>query len=156
MGEVTVRPLEQSDRVKMWQFTTVCGERTQQLFLPVPWFYGLEGVDWFMGSFDLHESRRFVAENEIQEIVGIAYYLPDGEKASFGICVCDRWQRRGVGTCLMETLERDAKSRGFKTLVTSGGTHKQGMLRPLLRRRGYVNIGFCVDSSTQILKEKRL
>lgn len=152
MEDVKVRPLESADRVKLWQFVDCCGERTRELFLPVTWFYTREGVDWFM---DLPYPR-FVAENGSSEIVGLAYYVSKGEVASLGICVCDQWQRRGIGNIFLARLEEDAEARGFKSIVTDGGTHREGMLRGLLEKRGYVEVGMSPPNNSQVMYEKTL
>ncbi|MEM8884511.1 MAG: bifunctional acetate--CoA ligase family protein/GNAT family N-acetyltransferase, partial [Planctomycetota bacterium] len=50
--------------------------------------------------------------------IGVARYvvLPDGETCEFALVVADEWQRRGVGSRLMERLLRIARDRGLATM----------------------------------------
>jgi GNAT superfamily N-acetyltransferase len=48
--------------------------------------------------------------------VGIARLVRDGSAADVAVAVADEWQRRGVGTVLMERLAADARAAGIEEL----------------------------------------
>ncbi len=48
--------------------------------------------------------------------VGIARLVRDGSIADVAVAVADEWQRRGVGTVLMERLAADARAAGIEEL----------------------------------------
>jgi GNAT superfamily N-acetyltransferase len=48
--------------------------------------------------------------------VGIARLVREGTAADVAVAVADEWQRRGVGTVLMERLAADARAAGIEEL----------------------------------------
>jgi acetyltransferase len=60
-----------------------------------------------------------VTEEDAKETeIGVARYVtnPDGETCEFALVVADAWQRKGIGSGLMEQLMEVARSRGLKTI----------------------------------------
>ncbi len=66
-----------------------------------------------------------------EAIVGIARYVAnvDEESAEFAIVVADAWQKRGVGTGLMQALIDNARRRGLARLTGTVLRVNQRMLR---------------------------
>lgn len=59
-------------------------------------------------------------EDPKETIIGVARYItnPDKEKtAEFALVVADAWHKKGIGTALMKTLGRIAKSKNLKSLI---------------------------------------
>jgi len=56
-----------------------------------------------------------------EEEIGVARYAidPDGVSGEFAIVVADAWQKRGIGTRLMNTLIRHLKASGVKRISGS-------------------------------------
>jgi len=71
-------------------------------------------------------------------IVGIARYIanPDHASAEFAVVVADAWQRRGVGTMLLERLVAAAKRHGFKRLQGTVLRANEAMLT-FAQRQGF-------------------
>lgn len=85
-----------------------------------------------------------VAERERDgavEVVGLANFgAIDDETAEFGIVVQDDWQRRGLGTALLDWLLRAAADRGFERFVAHVLT-ENWVIRKLLKRFGRITHG---------------
>jgi acetyltransferase len=90
---------------------------------------------------DYDREMAFVAvdrRSEPEEVRAIGRYtrLPDGEHAEFGVTVEDSWQGRGLGSIMMEALERCARARGLGRIV--GYVLKENEpMRRLMLARGY-------------------
>jgi acetyltransferase len=56
-----------------------------------------------------------------EEEIGVARYSidPDGASGEFAIVVADAWQKRGIGTRLMNALIRHLKASGVKRISGS-------------------------------------
>ncbi|UCE90263.1 MAG: bifunctional acetate--CoA ligase family protein/GNAT family N-acetyltransferase [Pseudomonadota bacterium] len=63
--------------------------------------------------------------------VGVARYgmNPDRESCEFALVVADAWQRRGIGTQLMNCLIDAARDKGFKTMTGEILTENTPMLK---------------------------
>jgi len=70
--------------------------------------------------------------------IGVARYVvnPDNASCEFAIVVADAWQRRGVGTILMDALMDAARGRGLKRMYGEVLAGNHGMLG-LMRRLGF-------------------
>jgi GNAT superfamily N-acetyltransferase len=60
--------------------------------------------------------------------VGIARLVRDGSAADVAVAVADEWQRRGVGTVLMERLAADARAAGIEELRATMHAHNTASL----------------------------
>ena len=75
-------------------------------------------------------------EPGLEKQVAVARYTanPDRRSCEFAIVVADEWQGRGIGTHLMHSLMRVAKSRGIALMegeIIAGNTHMLGLMRRL-------------------------
>lgn len=60
-----------------------------------------------------------IEDDEGQEIqIGVSRYVtaPDGENCDFAVVISDEWKGFGIGTILMESLMKAARSRGLKRI----------------------------------------
>ena len=59
-----------------------------------------------------------ICENGHETEIGVARYSinPDGRSGEFAIAVADAWQRKGVGSKLMQTLMDAARARGLEIM----------------------------------------
>ncbi len=80
--------------------------------------------------------------------IGVSRYViqPDGKSAEFALVVADEWQRRGVGTRLMQALFDAARARGLTTLEGEILRVNHGMLR-LVANLGFRSRGVEGDDS---------
>ena len=51
--------------------------------------------------------------------IGYGHLDPDGVKVWLGICISDKWQRRGIGTQMMNHLIREAKAHRLAEIYLS-------------------------------------
>ncbi len=75
-------------------------------------------------------------EPGVEKQVAVARYTanPDRRSCEFAVVVADEWQGRGIGTHLMHSLMRVAKSRGITLMegeIIAGNTHMLGLMRRL-------------------------
>jgi len=75
-------------------------------------------------------------EPGVETQVAVARYTanPDRRSCEFAVVVADEWQGRGIGTHLMHSLMRVAKSRGITLMegeIIAGNTHMLGLMRRL-------------------------
>jgi acetyltransferase len=92
-----------------------------------------------------------VQESDGREIeLGVARYVvdPDGETCEFAIVVADRWQRRGLGGHMLETLIEIARSRGLRWMIGNVLATNEPMLR-LARKLGFAITGNPDDATTK-------
>jgi acetyltransferase len=71
-----------------------------------------------------------------QQIIGVARYARDDDGAAheFAVAVADQWQRRGVGSRLLEELFEYARTRGLRRLygrVLNDNAHMLSLARTL-------------------------
>jgi GNAT superfamily N-acetyltransferase len=72
--------------------------------------------------------------------VGISRLVRDGAVADLAVAVVDEWQKRGVGTALVERLAGDARAAGIQELRAT--MHAENSASLALMRR--VTEGLCV------------
>ena len=78
-----------------------------------------------------------IAHDGDEEQIGVARYVKTGEtSAEFAIVVADCWQRRAVGTRLLEALVEQASDAGLRTLEGLTLSTNLGMLR-LAKKLGF-------------------
>ncbi len=77
-------------------------------------------------------------EPGVEQQVAVARYTanPDQRSCEFAIVVADDWQGRGIGTHLMQSLMRVAKSRGI-TLMEGEIMARNAHMRRLMQRLGF-------------------
>lgn len=91
------------------------------------------GVDY-----DRHMALVAVALNSGETEVAVARYIvaPDDRSCEFAIVVADAWQRRGVGTLLMNALMDAARGRGLTIMFGEVLASNHKML-DFMRRLGF-------------------
>jgi GNAT superfamily N-acetyltransferase len=75
-----------------------------------------------------------VARTSDGQVVGLASVGTGGGLPELGVLVEDAWQRRGLGTALVDALLRRARERGVVRLVASVLPGREGVLTGLDRR----------------------
>ena len=85
------------------------------------------------------------ADTPAQRLVGVARYmlLPDGQSCEYALAVADDYQRRGLGSALMNRLADIAREQGLKTMVGMVLNHNNGMLRLM------ASLGFIIQSDEE-------
>lgn len=85
-----------------------------------------------------------------EQIIGFAHYLrhPDGRGAEYALVVSDDWQRRRLGTVLMQGLIEAAQFQGFSYIDGYVLTTNRAMLR-LMERLGFRNDSVPDDPTTR-------
>jgi acetyltransferase len=92
------------------------------------------------------------SEETGQEEIGEARYVIDSEQSNceFAIVVADRWQRRGIGTRLMNALIRYLQACGVKQLY--GSVLKSNLaMRKFSKHLGFSETNTPDDSSTLLV-----
>jgi acetyltransferase len=84
-----------------------------------------------------------ICENGRETEIGVARYVvnPDGRSCEFAIVIADAWQRKGIGSKLMDSLMEAARGHGLETMegwVLSGNTRMLALADGL---------GFTIDAS---------
>ncbi|WP_022947112.1 bifunctional acetate--CoA ligase family protein/GNAT family N-acetyltransferase [Methylohalobius crimeensis] len=94
----------------------------------------LTQLDYHRGLALIATVREAGAEVEI----GVARYAmnPDGESCEFALVVGDAWQRRGIGSRLMQALMEAARAQGFRRMEGEVLASNQPMLE-LVRKLGF-------------------
>ncbi len=87
-----------------------------------------------------------------EEEIGVARYMidPDRENGEFAIVVADAWQRRGIGTRLMNALMSHLRGSGVQQISGSVLTGNSAM-RTLMKRMGFTEAGVHDDPSTLLV-----
>jgi acetyltransferase len=83
-----------------------------------------------------------------EEEIGVARYAidPDGVNGEFAIVVADTWQKRGIGTRLMNALMRHLKASGVKRI--SGSVLKSNSaMRKFAKQTGFAETDIPDDPS---------
>ena len=80
-----------------------------------------------------------------QRLVGVARYmlLPDGQSCEYALAVADDYQRRGLGSALMNRLADIAREQGLKAMVGMVLNHNNGMLRLM------TSLGFSIETDEE-------
>jgi L-amino acid N-acyltransferase YncA len=92
----------------------------------------------------------FVAEKVIEgtcTMIGEGRYAvaPDGFNCEFAVSVADAWQRKRLGTLLVETIASRAKALGLRYLVGEVFSSNQAMLA-LARKSGFAVTELMADA----------
>lgn len=98
-----------------------------------------------------------IIEQNGEEIeVGVTRYAmnPDGTSCEFAVIVADEWQRKGIGSHLMNTLMDAARKRGFQTMDGEILADNHNMLG-LVKSLGF-QIHTSPDDPSVKVAEKRL
>jgi len=118
--EVLLRPIEQEDRHLEYEMLTTISEETAmgRFFRPVK--VTREMVEGFYGG--VHETGvavlAEVLEGDRRKMAGVGRLVldPDLRGGEFAVIVHDRYQGRGLGRKLMETLVEMGRERGLKVI----------------------------------------
>ena len=87
-----------------------------------------------------------------EEEIGVARYVidPDGANCEFAIVVADTWQKRGIGTRLMNALIRHIQVSGVKQI--SGYVIKRNSaMRKFIKQMGFEETDVPDDPSTLLV-----
>ncbi|AOV18253.1 GNAT family N-acetyltransferase [Acidihalobacter aeolianus] len=104
---------------------------------------------------DYDREMAFIAvtgPEETETEIGVARYIanPDRESCEFALVVADEWQRRGIGTRLMEILMRTAHDRGLRRMEGEVVASNQSMLA-LVARLGFERRAHPDDAEVRIV-----
>ena len=119
-SQITVRPIEPADRERLHRaFHRLSPEsRYRRFFAPLT---DLSERDLtYLTEIDHHDHEALAAlDPATEEIVGVARYVRGDEPhlAEASVVVADDWQRRGVGTTLLERLAPLARAAGVSHFV---------------------------------------
>ncbi len=93
--------------------------RYRRFLSPVPEL--TEAMARFLTEVDHHDHEAFIAlDVETGEGIGVVRYVRIAERrdaAEFAVTVVDDWQRRGLGTLLLEVISARARAEGITTLT---------------------------------------
>ena len=83
-----------------------------------------------------------------EEEIGVARYVidPDGANCEFAIVVADTWQKRGIGTRLMNALIKHLQASGVKRISGSVLKRNSAMLN-FIKRLGFAETDIPDDPS---------
>jgi len=116
-----------SDESRYFRFMQAVHELTQEML-----------VRFTQIDYDREMALIAVVEPDpgVETQVAVARYTanPDKRSCEFAIVVADDWQGRGIGTHLMQSLMRVAKSRGISLMegeIMAGNAHMRGLMRRL-------------------------
>jgi acetyltransferase len=93
---------------------------------------------------------------DVETELGVARYVtnPDGESCEFALVVADKWQRKGIGSHLMNALMDAARQRGLKVMDGEILAENRSM-RALANRLGF-SIHTNKDDMSVLLANKLL
>jgi acetyltransferase len=83
-----------------------------------------------------------------EEEIGVARYVidPDGTNCEFAIVVADKWQKRGIGTRLMNALINHLQASGVKRISGSVLKRNSAMLK-FIKQLGFAETDIPDDPS---------
>ena len=87
-----------------------------------------------------------------EEEIGVARYVIDPDRANceFAIVVADKWQKRGIGTRLINALIRHLQTSGVKQI--SGSVIKSNsVMRKFIKQMGFEETDIPDDPSTLLV-----
>jgi N-acetylglutamate synthase-like GNAT family acetyltransferase len=129
---ITIRPLRRGDSEAIQAVFDGLGPRSRLL--------RFGGAKNLLLASDLELLTRVDENHHVlvayigREPVGVARLVRDGKVAEVAFAVADQWQRRGIGTVLVERLAADARAAGiesFRADIAPGNTASQALLRRL-------------------------
>jgi len=128
--------LADGSRLKMRSITSADAEKEQEFvrgLSPQTRYFRFHGTLKELSAKQLHDltcldadiSTAFIVlfeRGEIEEEIAVARYIidPDGSSCEIAIVVGDVWQRRGIGTRLLNALIRHAWVRGITRISLAG------------------------------------
>ena len=149
IDEYLIRPLQSSDREGIQAFYDSLGERSTFYFNEN---HGNEHrtMEYFENGKPDH---RFTVVSYGKEIAALAF-IWDLNKAIpwFGICVSDRFQKRGLGSALLDHVLKDCKYQAYGGLILRTATDNLSAQK-LYESHGFEKIG--IHDSGQYLYLKR-
>jgi acetyltransferase len=91
-------------------------------------------------------------ENHGEEEIGVARYVIDPDRANceFAIVVADTWQKRGIGTRLMNALISHLQVSGVKQISGSVLKSNSAMLK-FIKQLGFTETNIPDDPSTLLV-----
>ena len=106
---------------------------------------------------DYHREMAFVAlafNSGQASLLGVARYVRDsaGSGAEFALVVTDAWQRKGIGSLLLNTLLRHARAVGIERLHGITLATNQAM-QHLARRLGFVQMHDPQDATARRIEK---
>ena len=166
---VVVRPIEPGDKELLRRgFDRLGFESRYRRFLsPTPRL--TQSQLRYLTEVDHHDHEALIALDPVPgEALGVARYVRTGpETAEFAVTVVDDWQRRGLGSALLELLTgraRDEAITHFSALLLAGNEemlqllHRLGPVRLLSQEQGTVAVdvelppGGAVDRLRKLLR----
>jgi RimJ/RimL family protein N-acetyltransferase len=133
---VLIRPIEPADREALAAgFDRLSPESRYLRFLTPMRELGEPELD-YLTQVDHHRHEALVAQlPDTGEGVGVGRFVrTDGDEAEPAVAVADAWQRRGIGTALLDALADRAREEGierFRALVLAHNTDAIAMLERL-------------------------
>ena len=90
-----------------------------------------------------------------EEEIGVARYVidPDGANCEFAIVVADTWQKRGIGTRLMNALIKHLQVSGVKQISGSVLKSNSAMLK-FIKQLGFTETNIPDDPSTLLVTKQ--
>lgn len=140
---VLIRSLQERDRLREFQFVRhLSAEARRARFMGGFNREDLTLLDQLM-DLDGHDRVAYVAlahvDGELHE-VGVSRYaaIPGEKHCECAVAVADDWQRRGLGTLLMQHLIEAARRNGFKQMISLDQASNYGMHR-LAKKLGFTS-----------------
>tara|TARA_R110002110_G_scaffold205066_5_gene416857 strand:+ start:36693 stop:39374 length:2682 start_codon:yes stop_codon:yes gene_type:complete len=92
-------------------------------------------------------------DSSAAKIVGVARYIsnPDGSSCEFALTVADAWQKRGIGSQLMQRLMSVARERGLEVMEGDVLSRNRKMLR-LCTRLGFRTVHNSDDPEVVVVR----
>jgi RimJ/RimL family protein N-acetyltransferase len=138
---VTVRPMESRDTESLQEYVRGLSRRSRHnRFLGA--LNELSAAELNrLSRLDLKDQAALIAEvqiNGIRTIIAEARYamLPDASQCEIALSVTDGWQRQGLGTLLLDALERRASELGARAVVADALGSNQAV-KGLFRKAGF-------------------
>ncbi len=106
---------------------------------------------------DYEREMAFIAvtgDGQQASLLGVARYVRDTDAiaAEFAIVVADAWQHKGIGTVLLDTLLRHARSAGIRRLHGITLATNQAM-QDLARKLGFVQTHDPQDATVRLVEK---
>jgi RimJ/RimL family protein N-acetyltransferase len=133
-SRVEIRPLEPSDRERLVRlFYRLSPESVYRRFLSPLHDPSEAGLDRLL-DVD-HQDREAVAALSGDEVVGVARYFrnPDRASADIAVLVEDYWQGRGLSLVLVERLRELAERRGISAFTATILSENRAAIRMVRR-----------------------
>ena len=134
---VRIRQGHRSDRALLLRgFARLSPESRYRRFLaPMPEL--TEGMIRYLTEIDHHDHEAMIAiDEDCGEGIGVARYVRSATRptvAEVAVTVIDDWQRRGLGTLLLELISARAREEGITTFTALMLATNQDMIDMLMR-----------------------